>query len=231
MKSTFSPYYDFFSQPISRIARAILFVSIFSVYFAFTQPLWYMSFTSNQYTDPLRMSIHINKLEGQVTDNRDDLREINSLNKYIGMRPLLESDFSEFLWLPFVVGVFVLLILRSVVFGRLRDLVDIAVLYLYFGAFSAWDFYGRLHSYGHDLDPTAPITVEPFMPPLYGKHKVANFWIESYPGGASYALAILGALIFLALAVALWRGYKSHKKELERLKKGEHSCIMLKNTE
>lgn len=228
MKNTFSPYYDFFSQPISRIARAILFVSIFSVYFAFNSPLWTMSFTSNQYVDALKMSIHINKLEGQVTDNRDDLREINALNKYIGMRPLLESDFSEFLWMPFVVGVFVLLVMRSVVFGRLRDLVDIAVLYLYFGAFSAWTFYNRLYSYGHDLDPSAPIKVEPFMPPLYGKNQVANFSVESYPAGASYALAVFGALIFLALAVALWRGWKAHRAELARIEKGEHSCIMLK---
>ncbi len=231
MKSTFSPYYDFFSQPISRIARVVLFLSIFSVLFVFKHPLWTMSFTSNQYPEPLKMSIHINKLEGQITDKRDDLREINSLNKYIGMRPLLDSDFSEFLWMPFVVGIFVLLIMRSVVFGRLRDLVDIAVMYLYFGAFSAWDFYSRLHRYGHELDPEAPIKVDPFMPPIYGKHKVANFWIESYPGGASYALAIFGALIFIALAIALWRGFIAHKAELKQLATGEHKCIMLKNSE
>ena len=72
-----------------------------------------MSFRSNQYPGPLKMSICSNHLEGQKTDRRDDLREINALNHYIGMRPLMESDFAEFLWLPFAMGFFALITLRG----------------------------------------------------------------------------------------------------------------------
>ena len=204
-------YWDFFSQPASLLARLILLVSIVVVVFAFRFPLWTMSFRSNQYPDPLKMSIYANHLEGQKTSDRDDLREINSLNHYIGMRPLLESDFAEFTWIPFVIGGFVLLILRAVAFGRLRDLVDIFVLYVYFGAFSAWDFYNKMYAYGHNLDPKAPITVQGFTPPLLGQVKIANFWVSSYPAGGSIALGIWGALIFLALAVAFWRARRYMK--------------------
>jgi hypothetical protein len=52
----------------------------------------------------LALEIYSYQLEGGKTQNRDDLREINALNHYIGMRPLLESDFSEFTWLPFCIG-------------------------------------------------------------------------------------------------------------------------------
>jgi hypothetical protein len=157
------------------------------------------------------MEIHVDHLEGQKTELRDDLREINSLNHYIGMRPLLESDFSEFQWMPFVIGFFALIILRAIAFGTVRDLIDITVLFTYFGLFSAWDFYQRLYAYGHNLAPDAAIDVEPFMPPFFGQVQVANFSIESYPGLGSYALGLGGVLLLAALLVALRRAWREER--------------------
>lgn len=218
MKRHTSPYHEFFIQPLSGLARVVLLLAIVAEIFAFTGPLWNMSFRSNQYPDALKMSIHINHLAGQKTESRDDLREINSLNHYIGMRPILESDFAEFTWLPFVVGAFGLLILRAVIFGRIRDLLDIVVLYVYFGIYSAWDFYNKLYSYGHVLSPDAPIKVEGFTPPIFGEVKIANFWVSSFPASGSYALLVFGGLLVLALALAVWRGLKwfreARKEEL-----------------
>jgi copper chaperone NosL len=213
-RKTQAAYMDFFSQPASLLARIVLVVSIIAVFFAFRYPLWTMSFRSNQYPDPLRMSIFVNHLEGQKTADRDDLREINSLNHYIGMRPILESDFAEFTWLPFIIGGFALLILRALLLGRIRDLVDIFVMYIYFGLFSAWDFYNKLYNYGHNLDPKAAITVTGFTPPFYGEIKIANFWVASYPAGGSFALGAWGALMFLALALAVWASWKAARLKL-----------------
>jgi nitrous oxidase accessory protein len=208
-------YYDFFGRPLGWQVRMVLVLAILVLPLAWRAgPLWTMSFQSNQYPDPLRMSIYIDHLEGQKSAERDDLREINSLNHYIGMRPLLESDFAEFLWLPFVVGIFGLLCLRLVVLGRLRDVVDVFVLYIYFGLFSLWDFYFKLYSYGHNLDPEAAIKVDPFTPPLFGKVKIANFWVESLPGGASFALAAFGVLLALATLLALWQTWRDHRQAL-----------------
>jgi copper chaperone NosL len=99
-------------------------------------------------------------------------------------------------------GIFALIILRAVVFGTLRDLVDILVLFTYFGLFSAYTFYHRLYEYGHNLDPEAAIKVEPFTPPFFGRVQIANFWVESFPGGGSYVLAVFGFLLVAALVVA-----------------------------
>ena len=211
MKDRLESYQAFLRHPIGIPARAVLILSLLSLPLVFQYPLWTMSFQSNQYPDPLRLAIHINHLEGQKTASRDDLREINSLNHYIGMRPLLESDFAEFLWLPFAVGFFALIILRAVVFGSVRDLVDIAVLYLYFGLFSFWSFYSRLYQYGHNLDPEAAIKIDSFTPPMYGRVPVANFYVESFPGGGSYAMTLFGALIFLALGFALMEARRLHR--------------------
>jgi hypothetical protein len=207
MKKQQAAFIDFFAQPLSRAAKVLLICAIVPVFFAFMFPLWNMSFKSNQYPNPLRMSIYANHLQGQKTADRDDLREINSLNHYIGMRPILESDFAEFTWLPFVIGAFMLLILRALVFGRIRDLVDICVLFVYFGLFSAWDFYNKLYNYGHVLSPDAPIKVQGFTPPIFGTEKIANFWVSSFPAGGSFALFAMAGLLVLALAVAVWRGW------------------------
>ena len=205
-------YYDFFGRPLGWLVRLLLLFSLVCLPFVWTGgPLWTMSFTSNQYPDPLKMAIHVDHLEGQKTADRDDLREINSLNHYIGMRPLLESDFAEFLWLPFVIGIFGLLCLRLIFLGRLRDIVDVFMLFVYFALFSFWDFYSKLYNYGHILDPEAPIKVDPFTPPLYGREKIANFWVESYPGGASFALIAFGVLLAVATLLALWQAWRDWK--------------------
>jgi hypothetical protein len=196
-------YQKLLGQPLAGRARALLAVAVLAIPFAFLSPLWTMAFQSNQYPDPLRLQIHINRLEGQLTADRDDLREINSLNHYIGMRPLLESEFSELLWLPFALGFLGLLILRSIALGTVRDLTDLCVLYLYFGGFSLWSFYHRLYQYGHNLDPEAPMTVKPFTPPFYGEVKIANFWVASYPGGASVAVGVVGACLAAAWILAV----------------------------
>jgi len=203
--SRLETYQTFLQQPLSIPARLLLVVAALAIPVVFWVPLWTMSFESNQYPDPLRLAIHVDHLEGQMTENRDDLREINSLNHYIGMRPLLESDFSEFVWMPFVMGFFALMGLRAAVLGNLRDATDLFVLFLYFSIFSAWNFYSRLYQYGHNLSPEAAIDVEPFTPPVYGRVKVANFWVESYPGGASYAIGVVGLCLFAAVVAAYWK--------------------------
>jgi len=206
-------YQRIFDRPIDLPVRFLLLASLVSLLVVFRMPVWTMSFESNQYPDPLRLAIHIDHLEGQKTSLRDDLREINSLNHYIGMRPLLESDFAEFLWMPFVIGVLALIVLRVVAFGKVRDLVDVTVLFTYFGLFSLWDFYHRLAGYGHNLAPDAAIKVPPFTPPFFGRVKIANFWIESFPGGASYALGIFAAILAGGLAWAIVTAYRDVARE------------------
>src|SRR5262245_35213876 len=86
----------FFDLPLKFTSRILILIALLSLLPAFIYPLWNMTFVSNQYLDGLQLQIYAQELEGGKSPDRDDLREINSLNHYIGMRPLLESDFSEF---------------------------------------------------------------------------------------------------------------------------------------
>jgi copper chaperone NosL len=195
----------FFELPLTLKSRILILIAVLVLVPSFFFPLWNMSFYSNQYTDGLVLHIYSYQLEGGKTPNRDDLREINSLNHYIGMRPLLESDFSEFTWVPLVIGLLMILALRAMVIGKMSNLVDVFVLFTYFGAFSMWSFYHRLYMYGHNLDPTASIKVQPFTPPFFGSKQIANFMVNSFPGPASYALFAFAFLLLIAILLSAKR--------------------------
>ncbi len=197
MKSSLDKANRFFDLPLSAGSRIFILLGALVLVLAYLFPLWSMTFTSNQYRDGLVLDIYAYKLEGGKTANRDDLREINSLNHYIGMRPLQEADFNEFGWIPFVIGALMLLALRAMVIGKMSNLIDVLVLSVYFGLYSLWSFYHRLYTYGHLLDPTAAIKVQPFTPPLFGTETIANFTVSSLPGGASYAVAAFLLLLLV----------------------------------
>ena len=207
MKKLLNLLDEFLESRLPGRVRLIVLLAMLLVVPSYFYPLWRMAFYSNQYPDGLRMALYLNHLEGQKSELRDDLREINSLNHYIGMRPLLESDFAEFTWLPLVLGALILLSLRSIFMGKTSKLIDVFAMTGYFGLFSIWSFYYRLYTYGHNLDPQAPIKVDPFTPPLFGTKQIANFTVYSYPAIGSLFLILFGFLLFIALVVQFytWR--------------------------
>lgn len=189
-------------RSVGRLPRALLVTAAVFTLAVALFPLWSLTMFAPQYPDGLRLYIYSYKLDG---DNAgQDVKEINVLNHYIGMRDLVSEDFGEFKWMPFVVGALALLFLRAAVHAHFGDLLDVTVLYVYFALFSLWSFGYKLWHYGHDLAPTAAVKVEPFMPPMFGYKKLANFDVWSYPGPASYALFGVAAALLLALGLA-WR--------------------------
>src|SRR3989338_2822265 len=177
---------SFFETPIDLRSRAMIIVAALLLVPTYFFPLWNMTLYSNQFPDGLVINIYSYKLEGGRTPNRDDLREINALNHYIGMRPLVQDDFTEFKWIPFVIGGVMLLAFRVAVLGKMAKLVDLFVLFTYFGLFSLWSFYHKLYLYGHELDPSAAVKVAPFTPPIFGHSTMANFEVYSFPDIGSY---------------------------------------------
>ncbi len=171
-------------------------------------PLWRITMFANQFPEGLRLSIYAHKLVGGNAGA--DLQGINILNHYIGMRDIQAADFVEMKFIPFALGVFLLIGLRTTVFARVRDLVDLTMLFLYFSAFSFAAFWYRMYSYGHQLAPEAPITVAPFTPPVFGRQHIANFDVYSYPGPGS--LLLLGfVLVLLAVLVVEARTQRAQR--------------------
>ena len=192
----------FLEKELDLTERGLVIVAAVMLAAVYLFPLWNLTMFAPQYPDGLRLNIYSYTLEGGNLGQ--DVREINLLNHYIGMKDLVAEDFTEFKWMPFVVGAIGLLFLRTAVHGRMASLIDIIVLYGYFAAFSLWSFWYKLHSYGHNLAPTAAVKVPPFMPPMFGYRRLANFEVYSYPAAGSYALG----LAIVLLAAAFWLAWR-----------------------
>ena len=198
----------FLDMPLSLWARVLTVLAAGVLALTLTQPLWNLTMFAPQYGDGLRLDISVHGLQGG--NQGQDLKEINILNHYIGMRDLSTDDFTEFKWMPFAIGALALLFLRAAVHGRMTALVDALVLFCYFGAFSLWSFGYKLYLYGHNLAPTAPVKVPPFMPPMFGYKQLANFEVYSYPAPGTYLMLATAVLLFAAVFIAWRSGRRIH---------------------
>ncbi len=181
---------NFRSRICVLLGGAFLLASIF-------MPLWKIRLVAPQYEEGLDLNIYSYRIVGG--NNGQDLKEINTLNHYIGMKPLQESDFVEMKLVPFCLGLFFILTLRAAVLGYMGALIDLLALFVYFGLFSMGTFYYRLYTYGHNLDQRAPMQIEPFMPVLLGKNQIANFVQWSYPLSGSWLLLLFPLFILAAI--------------------------------
>lgn len=193
----------FLAAPIDLAARLMLLAAALLLVATYFFPLWNLTMFAPQYPEGLRLDIYSHTLVGG--NHGQDVKEINVLNHYIGMQDLVNESFTEFKWMPFVIGAIGLLVLRAAVHGTVAALVDVTMVFVYFGAFSLWSFGYKLYRYGHDLDPTAAVQVPPFMPPMFGYQQIANFEVYSYPRAGSYAMLAVVVLLFAALALTWWR--------------------------
>ncbi len=200
-------------QVLSPRARLAVVGAGFLLVAALFFPLWEITMFAQQFPEGIRMSIYAHKLAGG--NSGADLQGINILNHYIGMREIRAADFAEMKFIPFTLGVFVLLGLRAAVFARVHNLVDLVVLFTYFGLFSLGAFYYRMYTFGHQLSPEAAIKVTPFTPPVFGHQHIANFDVYSYPGGGSYLLAAF-ALVLVSLLL-----YEARRQRLSAVSRQE----------
>lgn len=173
-------------------AGALLILALFF-------PLWKITMFANQFPEGLRLSIYAHQLVGG--NGGADLQGINILNHYIGMHEIQAADFVEMKFIPFVLGIFVLLGIRTAVFARVGNVVDLVVLFGYFAVFSFAVFAYRMYTYGHQLNPEAPIKVVSFTPPIFGHQRIANFDVYSYPALGTFLVAAFGLALIAVLIV------------------------------
>jgi copper chaperone NosL len=199
MNRFFERFYALLAKPLMPWSRILIVALVLPLGIALTQPLWRIRMVAPQYPSGLTLDVYSYTIQGG--DEGRDLPEINTLNHYIGMKHLDRADFTDLDWIPFAIGVLVLLALRLAAIGDVRALVDLTVLTAYFTLFSAGRFVFKLWSYGHDLDPHAPIHMDPFMPAVIGTKQVGNFSTVSYPLLGAYLLALFATAILL---LSLW---------------------------
>lgn len=180
-------------EPLVPRSRIVLAALVVVLGLSLSAPLWSMDFRAPQYPAGLHLSIYAHTVTG-------DINEINTLNHYIGMARIDRAALSDLDWIPFALGALSLLCLRVAAVGDLRSLVDLFVLFSYFSVFSFARFAYRLHVFGHELDPRAPFTVEPFTPAILGTKQIANFTTTSLPAAGTGTMGVFAIGLVAVLA-------------------------------
>lgn len=210
MNQTHHPWRSALENPLDRSVRIILLLLIVPMMLSFTQPLWRISLRAPQYPNGLTMDIYAYKLVGG--HDGQDINEINELNHYIGMKKIERSEFSDLDWIPFALGVLVLLVLRAAAIGNVRSLVDISVLTLYVSLFAMARFVYREYVFGHNLDLHAPVKIQPFMPVILGTKQLANFTTRGIPQVGSVLLGIFVLGLVMAAIRELVKGRSTESR-------------------
>jgi hypothetical protein len=177
-------------------AAALLVASVFF-------PYWKMTLQAPQYPKGLSVQAYIFKLTG-------DVREIDGLNHYIGMRPLEEAAQLERSLSIAAVSVLALLIIGSI-FIHSKYTVLLVLPAILFPFIFLGDMYFWLRNFGLNLDPTAPLSaaIKPFVPPILGTGKLAQF--------VTITQVQTGFYLALAASVCILIGLYFHRRAYKPL--------------
>lgn len=186
------------------LAKALLMISIFL-------PYWHMKLEAPQYPDGLFVTAHLNSLSG-------DVREIDGLNHYIGMRPLGEAaQLERSLSIAAIIALIFLVEGAAYIHSKWALLLTLPT--ILFPAFFLGDLYFWMRMFGQNLDPTAPLSssVKPFTPPVLGVGLIGQFRTIAWPGAG----LILATCASFLTVLGLWFHRRAYKPLADSLKKQE----------
>lgn len=172
--------------------RILLFAAAALMLIAIRLPLWGMTLVSVQYPEALRMVVYPTAITGDVT-------EINLLNHYIGMTEITDDYFAELRVIP---AAFMVIALTLVIAGIVRKFWSLILPLVLMCAVAVYGFtamHSRLYEFGTNLDPTAAMKVEPFVPPMFGTNVIAQFATWAYFSWGMFLPVIAGAVTALVL--------------------------------
>lgn len=168
------------------IARIALLVSIFV-------PYWKMELIAPQYPDGLFVEAYVNRLTG-------DVREIDSLNHYIGMRPLEEA--AQFERSVSIFGLISLVLLvEGATYIHTKWAALFAIPAIVFPPVFLLDLYFWLNHFGQNLDPTAALSnaIDPFTPPVLGTGLIGQFETHASMGPGLQLACVASVLTIIGL--------------------------------
>lgn len=200
-------FFEFLDAPLRGGARLLLVALVVPLLLSFLFPLWQISMKAPQYPSGLYMDIYAHRVTGG--NDGHDIEEINTLNHYIGMAKITREELRDLDWMPFGIIAMAMLALRAALLGNIRTMIDLSMIALYVSGVAFARFVYMLWQFGHQLDPKAPVKIEPFMPVLLGSKQIANFHTHSMPQLGSVFLMMFTGGIWCITLWYLWSGRRA----------------------
>lgn len=161
---------------------------------AYFTPLWSIRLVAPQYPEGMGMYIEVNKITGH---SEFDLKNINLLNHYIGMSPIIQESIPELQFMPYVLGYMIAGAFLAFVYPR-RFMIYLGLVNLILVGIAGFaDFWRWEYNYGHNLNPEAPISIPgmSYQPPLIGCKQILNIISCSWPHVGGILLLVVGVLL------------------------------------
>lgn len=178
------------------IASMILFILgaaavVASIFF----PYWELRLNAPQYPQGLFLTVYIDHIRG-------DIREIDGLNHYIGMKPLGAAAAIERTLAPVALAAIVLMVI-ALAFVHRKWFAPLAVPVILLPLVFLGDMYLWMRHYGQSLDPSAALSgaIKPFTPRILGHGTIAQFSTDASVRFGFYlavaaSLMVMGGLHF-----------------------------------
>src|ERR1043165_7060681 len=187
-------------EVMNKLSRVLVALSAVLLARVPVTPIWRIGLVAPQYPEGLGMVIRAHTVQGA---REFDLKNINELNHYIGMKVIEPDAIPELRIMPWIIGALAVFALVAAAVARrgvvIAWLVSVATL----GVVGMVDFYKWEYDFGHNLDLEHAIIKIPgmsYQPPLIGTKQLLNFTAASWPSvgailaGAAPLLGGVGVL-------------------------------------
>jgi nitrous oxidase accessory protein len=170
----------------SLIAIGLLAITLFV-------PFWSMKLEAPQYPSGLRLTAYGTEIGG-------DLREINILNHYVGMGHIDSKPAPEMALFNYAIFALMALCVLAPIHRRLAHLAILACVGMPLVVLA--DLQWWLHTFGRNLDPRAPLDVEPFTPLALGVSTIHNFVSKAWVSWGFFCMIGAAAVLAFGLRVS-----------------------------
>lgn len=194
---------------IGLLSKGLLVISGVLLAISLFNPIWRIELDAPQYPEGLTLTIHANKIGGEV-----DI--INGLNHYIGMKTLHTNEFIEFTVLPYIISFYAIACLLVIYIKTRKALYSLLGAFVLFGIMAMVDFWRWEYNYGHNLDPNAAIIVPgmAYQPPLIGFKQLLNFGAYSIPDIGGWLFVASGLFMVIATFIEVRKTNKLKKQNI-----------------
>jgi copper chaperone NosL len=196
---------------VPRISRWLTAAGATVLLAALALPLWHIRLIAPQYPEGLGLVIRVNTVTGA---SPTDLDNINALNHYIGMKPIVPEAIPVLHVMPVAVAGLVILGLLAAWSGRRAAIVGWLATFLVLALAGLVEFWWWTYDYGHHLDTVKAIIKIPgmtYQPPLIGSRQLLNFTATAWPGAGAWVAVLAFGLGAAAVAIAVRQARSAHR--------------------
>lgn len=178
------------------VAGAVLLI------ISMSYPYWGMVLLAPQYPGGLDMHVYVNYVTGDDDPQLDEVKEIDGLNHYIGMKSLNDAaQFERAIAVPSILLMAALLVIAA--FWHKRWTWILTVPAMLFPAIFLADLAFWMAHFGQNLDPYAPLSsaIKPFTPPVLGEGVIGQFSSLAAVEIGWYMAVIAGTWVLVGLSI------------------------------